>query len=194
MKRPADPNNQKRPKAASETTAADMPARRRAAVVSYLLIVAIGVAADLWSKRHVFGALPAGEDYRLIPRLITLRISLNEGAAFGLGKGMAWLFVAVSVAACAGMAWAVWRYGAGSRLLTIGLGLITSGAIGNLWDRIMHGGVVRDFILLHIGGWTYPAIFNVADVAICVGCAMVLWHSFIGPSAGGARRGAEERS
>ena len=61
-------------------------------------------------------------------------------------------------------------------MLCAGLALILGGALGNLWDRIAIGKVV-DFLLLHYGGWSWPA-FNVADSAITVGAALLIIDSF----------------
>ena len=69
-----------------------------------------------------------------------------------------------------------------------GLALILGGAIGNLWDRIALGHVV-DFVLLHAGGWHFPA-FNVADSAITVGAALLVWDGLFGKREGGRVRGA----
>jgi signal peptidase II len=63
------------------------------------------------------------------------------------------------------------------RLLGLSLGLILGGALGNLWDRLVLGYVV-DFISVHYEQQYFPA-FNVADSAISVGAALMLWDSFI---------------
>ncbi|MDO5769544.1 MAG: signal peptidase II, partial [Psychrobacter sp.] len=60
-----------------------------------------------------------------------------------------------------------------ARLLNTGLALILGGAVGNLVDRLLHGHVI-DFIHVHYAdAWHYP-IFNVADMGICVGVALVV--------------------
>lgn len=137
---------------------------------------------DLWSKWHVSNHPPPGGRAALVPGLIEIiNVKMNEGAAFGLGKGMAPLFVLVSLLASAAMVWVAFRYGRSSRLLTVALGLLLGGALGNVWDRLFCGGKVRDFIDLYIGKWRYPATFNVADAAICFGCGMVFLYSFRKP-------------
>lgn len=143
------------------------------------------LALDLWSKWHVFRTLAPGVSYRFVPHVLSLQPWMNEGAAFGMGRGFGPVFVAVSVAASAAILWGVYRYGRQSGFLTAGLGLLLSGALGNVYDRIFYGWGVRDFLDLHVGGWHYPAIFNVADVAICVGCGMVILYSLRAPKAEG---------
>ncbi len=59
--------------------------------------------------------------------------------------------------------------------------LVLGGALGNLYDRLMLGYVV-DFVQLHVAGYYWPA-FNVADSAITVGVAMLIWES-LRPKAG----------
>lgn len=52
--------------------------------------------------------------------------------------------------------------------------LIASGAISNVMDRWMYGGVI-DFIVVHYHEWCWPT-FNVADMAICIGVFLLLYE------------------
>jgi signal peptidase II len=63
-------------------------------------------------------------------------------------------------------------------LMTFGLSLIMSGAVGNLIDRVRFGEVI-DFIDVYIGSHHWPA-FNVADSAISVGAVILLLETFRG--------------
>ena len=150
------------------------------AVIFYGTTVA-ALALDLWSKWHVFRAMKMGQSYSFIPRLLSFRLSMNEGAAFGMGKGWGAFFVVVSLAASAAMVWGAHKYGRHSKFLLVGLALLLSGALGNIYDRIFHAWKVRDFLDLHLGAWHYPAIFNVADAAICIGCGIIILYSFRTP-------------
>ena len=58
-------------------------------------------------------------------------------------------------------------------MLCIALSLILGGALGNVLDRVMYGAVV-DFIDVYYGNWHWPA-FNIADSAICIGAALIIW-------------------
>lgn len=61
-----------------------------------------------------------------------------------------------------------------ANILNLGLSLVLGGAIGNVIDRILHNHVV-DFIHVHYADvWHYP-IFNIADIGICVGMAMIIY-------------------
>ena len=54
-----------------------------------------------------------------------------------------------------------------------GAALVFSGAVGNAIDRVVLGSVV-DFLDFHVGFYHWPA-FNVADIAICCGAALLFW-------------------
>jgi signal peptidase II len=82
-------------------------------------------------------------------------------------------------AAVASLGLWIWLAMAGTgRLMAVALGLIIGGAIGNGLDRLLIGGVA-DFYSLHAFGY-YWYVFNIADVAIVAGVALLLYDSFIG--------------
>jgi signal peptidase II len=70
----------------------------------------------------------------------------------------------------------VWLWRAPDRITTVGLGLIVGGALGNAYDRFAYG-AVADFFHFHVGGFHWY-IFNLADVAIVAGVALLLYESF----------------
>ena len=113
----------------------------------------------------------------------------NPGAAFGFlsraGGWQRWFFIAVAFAI--GVFVAAWlrrAARAGCRWNSTGLCLVLGGALGNVWDRIVRGAVV-DFIDVYYGRYHWPA-FNLADAAITVGAAMLIFAAFFG--------GAEDRA
>ncbi len=61
----------------------------------------------------------------------------------------------------------------------IAYGMIIGGAIGNIWDRFDYG-AVADFIHLHAAGYSFY-VFNVADAAISLGVAILLWDALLSP-------------
>jgi signal peptidase II len=69
----------------------------------------------------------------------------------------------------------VWIRRTGHRPLALAIAAVIGGALGNVIDRIRFGAVV-DFADFHIGDWHYPA-FNVADSAIVLGIAFILFDS-----------------
>jgi len=72
-------------------------------------------------------------------------------------------------------------------VVSAALALVLGGALGNLWDRLTLGHVV-DFVLLHVGRYSWPA-FNVADSAITIGVAVLVWES-VWPRGRARREGA----
>lgn len=70
----------------------------------------------------------------------------------------------------------MYRQSAAKRLSNIAYALIIGGAIGNLIDRLMHGFVI-DYLDFYVGNWHWPT-FNLADMAICVGAALIIFESF----------------
>jgi lipoprotein signal peptidase len=104
---------------------------------------------------------------------------VNEGALFGLGQQYAHLanrvFAGVSVLAAVAIGcWSVRRGTARDGPLCAALGLILAGTLGNLYDRVVFGGV-RDF--LHFYWFEFP-VFNVADCCLVCGAALLLLQAF----------------
>ncbi len=100
---------------------------------------------------------------------------VNHGALFGLGGDHEHransVFAGVSlVAAVAILAWGLRKANATDRWLCISLGLILGGTLGNLFDRVVFGGV-RDFLYFYIIEWP---VFNIADCGLVVGATMLL--------------------
>jgi signal peptidase II len=108
---------------------------------------------------------------------------VNRGALFGIGNADAesggWntLFLLVSVlAACFVFFWASRPSVASDRFLCIALGLILGGTLGNLYDRVVFGGV-RDFLHCYYDRHIWPD-FNIADCCLVCGAGVLLVHSF----------------
>jgi len=95
-----------------------------------------------------------------------LRIDLiqNAGGLFGLGQGTAPVFAVVTIVVMGCIALLEFRWGWRSWLMTLALGLLLGGAIGNFIDRIRQG-YVTDFADIGIGSWRWY-VFNIADMAV----------------------------
>ncbi len=99
------------------------------------LCAVLGLAADLYTKYWAFRTLDAHEPRVLIENLCSLQLSLNPGALFGIGAGMAPLFVGASVLA---LLFVLYLFANSTRkqwLVHVALGLVLAGALGNLYDR-----------------------------------------------------------
>ena len=121
-------------------------------------------------------SLERGEVIHVIDNVLTFRLTLNSGGAFGIGRGLPGFFLAASLAIAA-MVIVLARRVDDKRWL-IPLGFVLGGGVGNLIDRLFRstdGGVI-DFIDLQV----WP-LFNVADSAIVIGVAAMFWFSFRTP-------------
>jgi signal peptidase II len=149
----------------------------------WLALSAAIVALDLATKAWVSSAFRYGEVREVTP-FFNLVLVHNTGAAFSFladaGGWQRWFFAAVSIGISIAIV-VMMRRGQQSRLAFAALALVLGGALGNLWDRLTLGHVV-DFVQLHAAGYYWPA-FNVADSAICVGVALLLWDGFRGAPA-----------
>ena len=157
-----------------------MPDLRRSGLVWIWLSVAV-IVLDLASKWLAESSLGLYQQRPVIDGLFSFTLAYNPGAAFSFlsdaGGWQRWFFIAIAV----GMSilLLVWlaRLGRDKWLEAIALSLILGGALGNLYDRVVHGHVV-DFILVHWQQqWFFPA-FNIADSAITVGAVMLIADMF----------------
>ena len=164
---------------AEQTMAAAAP--RRVPWWAWLLVSAGVIGLDQLSKWLVQRALALGESIRVLP-FFDLVLVYNPGAAFSfLSSASGWqrhLFAAIAVAASVLIVYLLRRY-AHDRLFCFALSLILGGAVGNLIDRVLLGAVV-DFLDVHALGYHWPA-FNLADSAITVGAALLIWDSLRRP-------------
>ena len=119
---------------------------------------------------------------RIIPLtdFFNLVLGLNRGVSFGMLDMQSpmgrWILAGLALTII--VALLIWMWRTDKRLVTGALGLIVGGAVGNVIDRVLLGGVV-DFLDFHWAGYHWPA-FNVADIAITCGAAVLIWDSFFG--------------
>lgn len=146
-------------------------------IPAFLGITLGGVAVDLLSKWIVFSQIDKFEKVTLIPRLLNILRSENEGIIFGIFPGRTNAFIFFSALAIIIILCLYFWSEETTFIPNIALGFILGGAIGNLWDRIWYGHV-RDFIDFHIGNKYHWPTFNVADSLICVGISIMIFGSF----------------
>jgi signal peptidase II len=143
------------------------------------LIGLIGLALDQASKLWlIFGfGLEARGPVRLTP-FFDLVMAWNPGISYSLFSASSdagrYALLGVQLAAIAFLS--VWLWRARTRMTAIGLGMIVGSALGNAYDRFAYG-AVADFAHFHIGDFSWY-IFNIADVGIVVGVALLLYESF----------------
>ena len=108
-------------------------------------VAVLGLAADLWTKDWAIRTLKPGDSMLLVKNLCSLRISLNPGALFGIGTGMAPIFVGASVLALMFVLYLFAHSTSNRRSLHLALGLVLAGALGNLYDRTTQSAYVIHF-------------------------------------------------
>jgi signal peptidase II len=137
------------------------------------LVIAAVLVLDQVTKAIVMGSIERGERIEVLPFLDLVRV-MNEGVAFGfLGDGeRSTVLIITGVALLFVFVWFLrdpmrpWSW--------LAIGLLAGGAIGNLVDRVLRDGVV-DFIDVSV----WPS-FNVADIAITAGAAILVLAAFAG--------------
>lgn len=135
-------------------------------------IAVVVVALDQVSKLWVLQNIPLYDTWAPIPalsKILVFQHVTNTGAAFGMFRGASTVLLAIAVVVI--LAIIVYtRYLSTERwLVLVSLGLQLGGAIGNLIDRVRLGHVV-DFIK-----FPYWPNFNVADMSLVVGVALLAW-------------------
>jgi signal peptidase II len=123
--------------------------------------------------------------HSIISDIVVLVHAQNPGIAFSMfsDSRSPWLtplLVLGSVVVMALLVWMIVTGRAGGALAQCGLALILGGAAGNVLDRVIHGGVT-DFLEVRLWTYIWPA-FNVADSAITIGAALVLFELLLGGS------------
>ena len=131
--------------------------------------VALAIADQLL-KKLFSGTMQLGESIPVLPGIFHLTYILNPGAAFGMFAHNRLFFIAIAVVVIGIIIWARREILASPWEVKAGCGLFLGGAIGNLIDRARQG-LVIDFFDFRI----WP-VFNIADIAICIGVGLIIWN------------------
>ena len=188
--------------------------RSPVAILLFVLTTAAGLGLDLWSKSYAWNKLVVDPHLPLerdlytghlrvesetatpIPGWLHFKVTVNEGAVFGLGQGNQTLFAIVSVAAIAFLTY-LFATSGNRWFYQFILGMLLAGVLGNLYDRMVFH-YVRD-MLYALPGRTWPGsnreifpwIFNVADSLLCVGVGLMVIYSFFAEPDGRGRAMAD---
>lgn len=162
-------------------------------LAAWLGLSVVIIVVDQLTKLVVTRALAHGQSITVTP-FFDLVLVFNPGAAFSFLSDASgwqrWFFVALALVISVWLLFLLHRH-ARERLLPCALALILGGAIGNVIDRLLFGAVI-DFLYFHLGKYYWPA-FNVADSAISVGVALMVWDQIRPRAAKASDTGATER-
>ncbi len=156
------------------------------------LALVLGVAAgvlliDQLAKAWVVANLPHGEAVDVLGEVLQFVFVRNPGAAFSMGGGVTWIFAIL--AATVAVVIVVFARRIRSLAWATVFGMLLGGTLGNLTDRLLREpgfgtGHVVDFIKL----WGFPAIFNIADIAITASMVLLVLLTLLGIGLDGTRQ------
>jgi signal peptidase II len=148
----------------------------------FLAVTVVGVALDLFTKHLAASNLRVGVPVNVLGPYAQFLLVFNKAAIWGLDprrilpwfplNGFFFVFTTLAVVVVVAYFSSLKKTDV---MMQWGISLIMPGALGNLWDRIMHAqlGVV-DFVRLGISDTVYWAIFNMADVYVTFGVIIML--------------------
>lgn len=138
----------------------------------YYFIALITFLIDRLSKLAVVKWMQEGQTIPLWEGVFHITSLRNKGAAFGILQGQRWLFIILTVIVISGIVFYLRQNSKKNPRMSLALSILLGGALGNFYDRLIKGEVVDslDFRLID-----YP-IFNLADVFIFTGVALLLWE------------------
>jgi signal peptidase II len=146
--------------------------------LKWLWLAVLAIVLDFVSKQLAETYLTFALPVYVLP-VFDLTLLYNRGAAFSfLANEGGWqrlFFTVIAIGVSAVLTVWLMKLKPNEKLLSIALALVIGGAIGNLYDRLAYGHVI-DFIHLHWDNNYFPA-FNIADSAISLGAAMLLFES-----------------
>jgi signal peptidase II len=150
--------------------------RTRRVLPRILFVAFVVLVLDLGTKALISRSMELHDTIEVVPGFFNLHYIKNSGAAFGIGtRWPQWLRLPFFVGVFLLASWVLYsfykRCTPQQKWLSLSLGLVGGGALGNMYDRIVYQRVT-DFLSLHVGDWYWPN-FNVADMAITVGVAIL---------------------
>ena len=149
--------------------------------ILFAAAILLGIGLDQLSKVLVFRSIPMGDTSPVWPNILHFTPSENPGVAFSWFGDSPMIVICISIIAVPILIWWVWQgWKLAPKALLVSQALLLIGAFGNLVDRILPPHRVRDFLdfrpeIPFVGHW---AIFNIADVCICVGAGLLLISEF----------------
>lgn len=136
----------------------------------FIGFIIVDQAVKWWSRSAAMGT--EGRTFNpLWPGIFELKLVYNEGIAFGMAQGAGMWLAPIALLMAAGATWYTYKHRDDNALTPVTMGLLASGAIGNLIDRLAMGKVTDMFWIRAID---FP-VFNIADVCITAAGACLLY-------------------
>lgn len=139
-------------------------------IILMIFSISVLIGFDQWTKLMAIRHLMGQDNIILFPNVLELQYLENCGAAFGMLQNQQWIFIIIAFAFVLFASYVFIKMPFTSKYYILHglLALLTSGAIGNVIDRVTRGYVV-DFIYFSL--IDFP-IFNVADIYVVVSCIL----------------------
>lgn len=141
----------------------------------YVLIGVLVVACDQAVKYLTRTMMRPGQSISVIGSFFRITYVKNSGAALGMLEGHRTILLIVPAVVIAAALLFIFLDRYAHPIVKLAVILIASGGVGNLIDRAAFG-VVTDMFSFSI----FPPVFNVADIAVTVGCALILVYVLFG--------------
>lgn len=144
-----------------------------------LVTACVALVLDQWSKWFFIEIMHLPDQEQEISSFFKLVMVWNQGISFGMfsdGSSLnKWALVLVALAMMVVLL--VWLWKSDKIIVSLALGLVLGGALGNVLDRLRFG-AVADFFYFHYESYYWPA-FNIADSAIFIGVVLLCWDSIV---------------
>ena len=140
--------------------------------IRYLVILGV-LLTDHLVKLLVRSTMYCGQTIPVIGGIFSITYVQNRGAAFSLFTGRGKMIMVITFIALCIAVWYMEKHKNSHWTLLLSLELIIAGGVGNIIDRAVRG-YVTDMFDMHF----FP-VFNVADIAICVGCGFLILYMFV---------------
>lgn len=149
-------------------------------IVACYCLAALVTALDQLHKWYMLDVMHIAETGPVrVLSFFNLVMVWNPGISFGMFRDNAYsAYIFSGLAALIIVALSVWLFYSPGRLITIAIGVVIGGAVGNVIDRLRFG-AVADFFDFHLMGYHWPA-FNIADAMVFTGALLLCIESVFG--------------
>jgi signal peptidase II len=143
----------------------------------WISVIANVFFLDIFSKLLVKRYVPFYGEKEIIPNFFSITNIVNRGTVFGFfsthERGFLYfIFLALSIFAFILILYVFFKTSPNEIIANLSFSFIIGGALGNIFDRIVNGGVT-DFIDIYYGSFRWPT-FNLADFFITIGAILII--------------------